>query len=148
MSQSLFDQLIASQELTIAMLSVAPDDTAARVGAWDRRDIAGHLAAAERDCYEPRIHAIAAGMHPEFDYFTNDYTDFVDVELGPVLLEWRATRARIIEFVKGLTDEQLQMTGHHERYGEVTIERYLEIALEHDREHLRGLERLAGEPIR
>lgn len=148
MSESLFEQLLASQELAIAMLSVAPDDTAARVGAWDRRDIAGHLAAAERDCYEPRIHAIASGTHPEFDFFTNDETDFGEVELGPALEEWRATRARIIEFVKGLSDEQLRMTGRHERYGEVTVERYLEIALEHDREHLKGLERLAGEPIR
>jgi len=149
MTDPIFDQLLASQQLVIAMLQVAADDPSARVGAWSLRDIAAHLAASERDCYEPRIRSIASGENPLFDFFTNDETDFSGIHLDEALDEWNVTRARLIEYVKTLDGEQrTQLKGRHERYGEVTVDRYLEIALEHDQDHLRGLERLAGQLTR
>jgi hypothetical protein len=149
MNDAIFDQLLNSQQLVIAMLTIAADDSSARVGAWNLRDIAAHLAASERDCYEPRIRAIASGENPLFDFFTNDETDFSGIHLGEALDEWTLTRARLIDFVKTLDGEQRsQLRGRHERYGDVTVDRYLEIALEHDQDHLRGLERLAGQLAR
>src|SRR5260370_39269332 len=130
------------------MLRMAAEDSSARVGAWDLRDIAAHLAATERDCYVPRIRSIAAGENPMFDYFTNDGTDFSGIHLDDALDEWTATRLMLLGYVKTLDGEQRVLTGRHERYGDVTVDRYLEIALEHDRDHLRGLERLAGELTR
>jgi len=147
-SDDIFDRLVSSQQLVIAMLRIAAEDSSARVGAWNLRDIAAHMAATERDCYEPRIRAIAAGENPSFDFFTNDETDFSGIQLEDALDEWSATRAQVIGYARSLNDEQRLLTGHHEPYGEVTVERYLEIALEHDRAHLRGLERLAGELTR
>jgi hypothetical protein len=141
-------QLESSQQLVTAMLRLAADDSSARVGAWNLRDIAGHLAATERDCYEPRIRSIAAGDSPTFDFFTNDDTDFSGVHLEDALDEWTATRVRLLDFVRTLSEEKRRLTGLHERYGDVTVDRYLEIALEHDRDHLRGLERLAGQVTR
>lgn len=148
MSEEIFERLASSQQLVIAMLRLAADDSSARVGAWDLRDIAAHLAATERDCYVPRIRSIAAGENPTFDFFTNDGTDFSGVHLDDALDEWTATRMMLIGFVKTLDGEQRALTGRHERYGEVTVDRYLEIALEHDRDHLRGLENLAGQRTR
>jgi DinB family protein len=148
MSDEIFDQLLNSQQLVIAMLRIAAEDSSARVGAWDLRDIAAHLAATERDCYVPRIRAIAAGENPTFDFFTNDGSDFSGIHLDDALDEWIATRMMLIGYAKTLEGEQRALTGRHERYGEVTVDRYLEIALEHDRDHLRGLERLAGELTR
>ena len=148
MSDAIFDQLLNSQQLVIAMLRIAADDPSARVGAWDLRDIAAHLAATERDSYVPRIRSIAAGENPTFDFFTNDGSDFSGIHLDDALDEWTATRLMLIGYVKTLGGEQRALTGHHERYGEVTVDRYLEIALEHDQDHLRGLERLAGELTR
>jgi len=147
-SDAILSQLESSQQLVIAMLRLAIDDSSARVGAWNLRDIAGHLAATERDCYEPRIQSIAAGDNPTFDFFTNDDTDFSGAQLESALEEWVGTRARLVEFVRTLSDEKRRLTGLHERYGDVTVDRYLEIALEHDRDHLRGLERLAGQLTR
>jgi hypothetical protein len=148
-NDAIFDQLLNSQQLVIAMLTIAADDSSARVGAWNLRDIAAHLAASERDCYEPRIRAIASGENPLFDFFTNDETDFSGIHLDEALDEWTLTRARLIDFVKTLDGEQRsQLRGRHERYGDVTVDRYLEIALEHDQDHLRGLERLAGQLAR
>jgi len=149
MNDGIFDRLESSQQLVITMLRVSTEDSSARIGAWDLRDIAAHLAATERDCYVPRIHAIAAGESPVFDFFTNDDSDFSGIHLDDALDEWIATRLMLIGFVKTLDDEQRTgRTGRHERYGDVTVDRYLEIALEHDRDHLVGLENLAGRPTR
>lgn len=149
MSDEILDRLVNSQQLVIVMLRLAADDSSARVGAWNLRDIAAHLAATERDCYVPRIHAIAAGERPAFDFFTNDDTDFSGIQLDDALDEWTATRTLLIGFVRTLdADQRTVLAGRHERYGQVTVDRYLEIALEHDRDHLGGLERLAGQLTR
>ena len=145
----MLDDLLQSQQLVMAMLRISAEDPSARVGAWDLRDIAAHLAATERDCYVPRIRAIAAGENPVFDFFTNDTTDFSGIHLDDALDEWMATRLMLVGYVKELDPEsRTELTGRHERYGAVTVDRYLEIALKHDRDHLRGLERLAGELTR
>ena len=144
MSEDILEWLANSRQLVTAMLRIAADDTSARIGAWNLRDIAAHLAATEQDCYEPRIRAIASGENPRFDFFTNDDSDFGGIQLENALADWSASRDRLISFVKSLDGDRRSLTGHHERYGEVTVDRYLEIALEHDRDHLRGLERLAG----
>ena len=145
MNETLLDDLINSQQLMIAMLRVSAEDPSARIGAWDLRDIAAHLAASERDCYVPRIRAIAAGENPMFDLFTNDDADFSGIHLDDALDEWIATRTMLIGYVRTLEESQrTELAGHHEHYGRVTVDRYLEIALKHDRDHLLGLERLAG----
>ncbi len=149
MNETILDDLVSSQQLVIAMLRVSVEDPSARVGAWDLRDIAAHLAATERDCYVPRIRAIAAGENPTFGVFTNDDTDFSGIHLEDALDEWTATRLMLIGFVRTLdADQRTVLKGRHDPYGDVTVDRYLEIALKHDRDHLRGLERLAGELTR
>jgi DinB superfamily len=128
---------------------VSVEDPSARIGAWDVRDIAAHLAATERDCYVPRVRAIAAAEHPSFELFTHDGADFSGIHLEDALDEWTATRLMLIGYVRTLDEEQrTRLTGRHERYGNLTVDRYLEIALKHDRDHLSGLERLAGELTR
>jgi hypothetical protein len=149
MNDALLDELMNSQQLVIAMLRVSAEDSSARVGAWDLRDLAAHLAASERDCYVPRIRAIAAGDNPTFGVFSNDDTDFSGIHLDDALDEWIATRAMLIGYVRTLDEDQRTgRTGTHVRFGKVTVERYLEIALKHDRDHLSGLERLAGQLTR
>lgn len=149
MNESILDALVNSQQLVSAMLRVTADDPSVRVGAWDLRDIAAHLAASERDCYVPRIRSIAAGHNPVFDYFTNEGTDFSGIHLDDALDEWVATRLMLIGYVGTLDEHQrTRLSGHHEQYGHVTVDRYLEIALEHDQDHLKDLERLAGGPNR
>jgi hypothetical protein len=149
MSDDILDQLLNSQQLMIAMLRISADDPSVRIGAWDLRDIAAHLAASERESYVPRIRAIAAGENPSFDTYTNDDTDFSGIHLDDALDEWTATRMMLVGYVRTLDENQrTKLTGHHERYGELTVDRYLEIALKHDRDHLRGLERVAGQLTR
>jgi hypothetical protein len=145
-SYTVLDQLVASQQVVAAMLRIAADDREARVGAWSVRDIAAHLASSERECFEPRIRSIAAGENPRFDFFTNDETDFSGSQLEVALEDWAESRTRLVDFVRTLSEAQRGQIGFHQRFGEITVDRYLQIALEHDRDHLTGLERLAGGP--
>jgi len=144
MRDELLEELNASQGLVIGMTRIVADDEH-RVGAWTLRDIAAHLAATEKECFEPRIRAMAAGEGPRFEWYSNDERDFDGLTLDGVLAEWTETRARLVEFVRGLSPDERQRTGTHATYGQVTVDGYLRVALEHDRDHLSALERLAGE---
>lgn len=147
MRDELLDELTTSQGLVIGMTRMIADDEH-RVGAWTLRDIAAHLAATEKECFEPRIRAMAAGENPKFDRYSNDERDFDGLTLEGVLAEWTQTRARLVDFVHGLSPSERHGTGTHATYGEISVDAYLRIALEHDRDHLGALERLAGEHAR
>lgn len=148
MSETLLEELKASQQLVVAMTQVVAEDVPARVGAWNLRDIAAHLAATEKECFEPRIRAMAAGQRPEFEWYSNDERDFDGTTLQNALTEWTDTRSRLIDFVRGLSDDERSRVGVHTKFGEVTVDAYLRIALDHDQDHLRSLERLATEASR
>ena len=148
MNYTILDELAASRQILSTLIRISADDTSARVGAWSLRDIAAHLAASEREAFEPRIRAIAAGEEPRFGFYDNDDTDFSGIQLEDALTEWAQTRERLLDYVRGLSEEERARVGHHDRYGEISVDRYLEIALQHDRDHLRGLERVAGELAR
>ena len=141
MIETTLDDLEASQQRLTAALREGADRPVRRPDEWSAVEVAGHLAASERECFEPRIKAIATGSHPHFDFYSNQGRDFSRDPIDSSLVEWRATRRRIIDFARGLNPEQLARTGRHDSYGEVTIDRYLQIALDHDREHLQDLSR-------
>ncbi|MGH7764484.1 MAG: DinB family protein [Candidatus Dormibacteraceae bacterium] len=147
MTDRLLDELAASQSLVIGMTRLFADDDH-RVGAWTLRDIVAHLAASERECFAPRIRAMVAGEKPRFEWYSNDERDFDGLTLEAVLGDWTETRAGLIDFVGGVTAEARQRAGVHATYGEISVDDYLRIALEHDRDHLGALERLAGELAR
>ncbi len=148
MSDTLLEELKASQQLVVAMTQLIADDDPARVGAWTLRDVAAHLAATETECFEPRIRAMAAGQRPQFEYYSNDERDFDGISLQAALTEWASTRNRLIDFVRGLSEEQRNRVGVHAKFGELTVDGYLRVALDHDQDHLRSLERLATEAAR
>jgi hypothetical protein len=145
---NLLDELESSRQLVVAMTQLIADDAQDRVGAWTLRDIAAHLATTERECFEPRIRAMAAGDRPEFGYYSNDERDFEGISLQSALTEWSETRARLLDYVRGLSEEDRARVGVHTKFGELTVDGYLRIALDHDRDHLRSLERLATEAAR
>ena len=148
MSEKLLEELRTSQQLVIAMTQLVAEDVPARVGAWTLRDVAAHLAATEKECFEPRIRAMAAGERPAFEYYSNDERDFDGISLQTALTEWSDTRGRLIDFVRNLSDDERARVGVHKKFGEVTVDGYLRIALDHDQDHLKSLERLATEAAR
>src|ERR1700730_1749548 len=116
-----------------------------RLGGSVRGPCATSRRTTERECFEPRIRSMAAGERPEFEYYSNDERDFDGVTLQSALTEWVDTRARLIDFVSGLSEEERARVGVHTKFGELTVDGYLKIALDHDQDHLKSLERLATE---
>jgi len=143
MNETLLEELKASQQLVVAMTQLVAEDEPARVGAWTLRDIAAHLATTEKECFAPRIRAMAAGERPEFEYYSNDQRDFDGITLTAALSEWAETRTLLIDFVRSLSEEERGRVGVHAKFGELTVDAYLRVALDHDRDHLRSLERLS-----
>jgi uncharacterized damage-inducible protein DinB len=148
LNDTLLEELKASQQLMVAMTQLVEDDHPARIGAWTLRDIAAHLATTEKECFEPRIRAMARGERPEFEFYSNDERDFEGISLERALTEWAATRNRLIDYVRALSDEERTRVGVHAKFGELTVDGYLRVALDHDRDHLRSLEKLAAEASR
>jgi hypothetical protein len=148
--QALVEKLAASrQQLADALSRQASSvGTETHVAAWSIRDVAAHLAACEVECIEPRVRAIATGNRPRFAFYSNDNRDFSAVRLEDALAEWAVTRARVLDFALSLSQDELARFGVHSKFGEVTVARYLGIALEHDREHLRDLQLAASVPAR
>ena len=112
-----------------------PDD-----GHWSFRSIAAHMEACDTECLLVRVRQIAAGAKPEFEFYNNDGWDFSDRDLRDSLRAWKESRAHVFDFVRSVSLERLSRTGQHRTYGEITVTDYLEIGLDHDREHLKDLE--------
>ncbi len=103
---------------------------------WSYRFIAGHMAQVELDCHLNRVWRIAAGEKPHYNYYSNAGWDFSHYEINEWLYLWRGRRQELLEFVRSLTPEQLAHSGTHELFGSITVQDVLQIAYEHDQEHL------------
>jgi hypothetical protein len=141
---SVAEDLMASQQRIASRMRGLDAEGAPQMGEWTVRDVAAHLAACDSECFEPRVREMASGERPRFEFYSNDDRDFGDVELAAALDDWSAARARLCGFVRDLSGDELNRVGVHDEFGKITIERYLEIALEHDREHLEALEQSAS----
>jgi hypothetical protein len=108
---------------------------------WSLREVAAHLVTVERECFRERVHRIAAGEHPHFDYYENTGRDFSDVAMLGALDEWATLRREILDFVQGLPPARWNWTGTHATFGEMDIAAALQVMLGHDREHLADLQR-------
>ena len=134
--------LIAALEGTTSQIrslleSVAADQDSRPINEhWSFREVAAHMEACQTECVLVRIRQIAAGAKPEFEFYDNDGWDFSDRDLRNSLRQWVDSRARVFDFVRSLSPERLSWTGKHRTYGEMTVEDYLKVDLEHDDAHL------------
>ena len=112
----------------------APDE-------WSFRYIAAHMAQVELDAVLARAKALAANTTPHYSYYLNTGWDFSEFDMLESLELWQERRAELTQFVEGLTAEQLfDYRGTHDYFDVITVQRVLEIALDHDLEHERDLQ--------
>ncbi|TMD09187.1 MAG: DinB family protein [Chloroflexi bacterium] len=147
MRKTIADLQASKRRLCEVLLSVADrQDWRPAPDEWSFREIAAHLEATQRECVLVRVRQIASGSHPRFEYYRNDGRDFGSVDLQDSLRGFAAARRAVRNVAAGLSPEQQHFTGQHQTFGELTIQRYLEIDLEHDQGHLRDLERYLLHP--
>lgn len=146
MLAQIFDKLDASRRQIAALLETVADnqDWRSASGMWSFREVAAHLAVAEKECFLDRVTRIASGSKPQFDYYLNTDRDFSQMDLRHSLRQWAGVRQEILGFVTNLPDEKLLLTGMHETSGSITIPDVLQTMLDHDQEHLQELEQAAA----
>lgn len=139
-------QLEATQSELVALLQSMADaqDWQPAPDAWSFRYHAAHLAVTDQEAFWPRVTTIAAGENPHFDYYLNTDRDFSRWKLLDSLAEWTATRRQILDFVAGLPESKLSLTGTHATFGVITVLDTLQTMLDHDREHLAELRQMVA----
>jgi hypothetical protein len=111
---------------------------------WTALTIASHLTENERGM-SIHIHKTRQGKETVPEGFNvHEWNAGVKARVGsPVpaeLLEMMAqTRARTLEGLESIKDEEWSLTGRHPTQGLITIEQYFETIANHDLEHLRQI---------
>ncbi|NJD29980.1 MAG: DinB family protein [Chloroflexi bacterium] len=110
-------------------------------GEWTPREVVCHLVAVEAEVWHARLDALwESETEPHWPW----------VEPGPWdgegsgtldggLQAFATRRAATLERLARLDDAAWQRTGVHATYGRIDVSRLIEIAIDHDREHLASL---------
>lgn len=113
---------------------------------WSFRQIAWHLATAERACLFVRVQQIAAGNNPTFGIYLDTEAEFINRDLAFALEQWADARQAVLEFVNALPESALAYTGYHPTFGRLTVLGYLQIFLDHDHRHFADLQHMIAAP--
>jgi hypothetical protein len=144
--EDLIAQLAATTEQMAALLgSVDDQDWTPTDSRWSFRYVAAHMEACQTECVLVRVRQMAFGAKPRFEFYDNEGWDFSDRDLAESVRLWRESRARVFAFIRSLSVERLSRTGSHQTFGEITPFDYLKIDLDHDREHIKSVERMLAE---
>jgi hypothetical protein len=113
-------------------------------GTWSAREVVGHLVAAERADWVPRLHRILEhGEAVPFDPFPHDATAAAEpgAGLASLLDEFAALRAGNVRAVRALrlAPADLERTGTHPALGRVTAGQLLATWAVHDLHHTRQI---------
>ena len=114
---------------------------------WSFRQLAWHLATAERGCLLDRVQRIATGNSPTLGIYLDTETEFATRDLHLALEQWADARREVIDFVNALPDEALAFTGYHPSFGRLTVLGYLQIFLDHDQRHLADLQQMLSKTV-
>lgn len=139
------NDLLSTQAQIIELLSTVAKDQEWRpaTNQWSFRQIAWHLATAERACLLERVKQIATGTNPTFGIYLDTDTEFNRRDLLLALEQWADARQAVVDFVNILPESALASTGYHPSFGRLTVLGYLQIFLDHDRRHFEDLQRMA-----
>jgi hypothetical protein len=112
-------------------------------GEWTPREVVCHLAAVETEVWHARLDALWEGPgEPHWPWVEPGPWDGEGSEtLDGALEAFDTRRAATLDRLARLGDAGWARTGVHDTYGRIDVARLVEIAVDHDREHLAGLRR-------
>ena len=112
---------------------------------WSVKENIAHLT-----CYQPRvisrINKILMENNPSFEAYIPDedpeFSKFFSMSIEELLSHLKEKRAEIINLISNLTDEQLNRTGSHSKFGKMNIIEWTEFFLLHEAHHLHTIFKL------
>jgi len=114
-------------------------------GTWSPYDIVGHLVHGERTDWIPRARRILSGESRSFAPFdrTAQFTESEGKSLGTLLATFTELRGRNVAGLleMNLSESDLERTGQHPDFGEVTLGQLLATWVVHDLDHVAQIAR-------
>jgi DinB superfamily len=110
-------------------------------GEWTPEEVVRHLIAVELDVHQARLLDVALNDGPRWAWTEpGPWPGEPDLDLDGVLERFAAMRAVTVATVRALDADGWARTGNHATFGRLDIAGLLRLAIDHDGEHLRGLE--------
>jgi DinB family protein len=129
-----------------AEMEALPDAALAwhpEVGEWCVNEVVGHIIEAERRGFAGRIRTLLDQDSPRFAAWDQKAVAAARGDCGrspgEVLGEYLALRESSVRLVAGLSADQLDRSGEHERVGRLSVRDLMHEWIHHDRNHLRQL---------
>ena len=106
---------------------------------WSVYENIAHLA-----CYQPRVIArtekILVEDNPAFEgYIPADdpeFSKFLSMSVEELLAHQKEKRSEIVNLIRNLSDEQMNLTGTHSKFGRMNISEWTEFFLLHEAHHI------------
>ena len=137
------EQLLAAIEAFPARLTAAAEaagDVPVRDGEWGPSEVVRHLVAVEQRVWHVRFAQIAVDDDPQWDWTEPGPTpDLVGAPLERILAVFAEVRGQTVATVRELDETGWSRHGTHATYGRLDVAGLLQLAIDHDEEHLRGL---------
>ena len=116
---------------------------------WTVRDLLAHFVSSEEGLLRIAQDIAAGGKGaPEgFDYDAYNAAEqkrLADVPVDRLLSDLKAARERTLQWVRGLSEEDLDRVGRHPALGEITLETFVEAMYGHQLLHMRDLMNAMG----
>jgi DinB family protein len=125
----------------VAMAARAVDGAPPPNGEWSPEEVVRHLIAVETGVHQARLLELAINDDPRWSWVEpGPWKAEPDLDLDGVLERFAAMRASTVANVAALDADGWARTGTHVTFGPLDVGGLLGIAIDHDEEHLRGLE--------
>jgi DinB family protein len=130
-----FPERIAAAALTV-------DGAPLPAGEWTPEEVIRHLIAVETDVHQSRLLELAINDDPHWSWVEpGPWSAEPDLDLDGVLERFAAMRAATVANVAALDEDGWARTGTHATFGPLDVGGLLGLAIDHDEEHLLGLEK-------
>ena len=125
----------------LAEAARAAADRPVPAGEWTPAEVVRHLMAVEGEVWLARLASLAAGGEPRWSWTEpGPLPGFEDVSLDDVLGLFGRLRASTLDFLRMFDGHGWSRTGIHDTFGRLDLAGLLRLAIDHDEEHLAGLQ--------
>ena len=140
----LLDRLLASHEVVCEKLYLVADyqDWRSDQSEWSFRLIGAHLAKIEQESYLFQLDGIIRGGNQTFSSYWNTEAELGRPELTDSIILWKERRRKFVDRIKNLGEDRYDLSAEHDVFGTITPDRLVEIAINHDTDHLNHLIRI------
>jgi len=108
-------------------------------GEWTAAEVVRHLIAVEGEVWRRRLHDLETTDGPRWPRTEPGLgSGFEAALLDEVLAAFAAARAATVDAVRALDDAGWARAGLHATYGRIDVAGLLDVAIDHDEEHMPG----------